>query len=380
MKNKMWKKLAAAGSAAALVLSLGTAALAAEEPVIYDEADGLKIGYVGWGFTDTTATFYLKCFEQLKRTANVDYELSDNWGKSCSADDVVEVIPTLAEAGCQGLICHSMSAKIVELCDKYNMYYALSGETIVDEELLEMCKADPYCVAIIPLDDYNGGYAAAQYLIEEKGAENICYERDSNRTLEENRMAGAKQACEDLGANWLAEYTGPDYADAIRDFVTSYPEMDALMQGNGSSSMAENAVSILKSMDVAGDVMMSTICNPVNAIGGYLDEGSLTVCMGGEGYEPELCSYLLINAMTGNRIDDEPFFGYVPYFKILTKDESDSFATFYSADSETLPVTDDYAAQNFLKVNNPELDNEWLTNWLTDNYNIQFFSEVNGLS
>lgn len=339
----------------------------AGEPKTYGEDETLQIAYIGWGFTDETAKFYVRNFEQIEEKFNVKYTLSDAWGTSTSAEDVVEVLPSLIEAGAQAVIVHSMSAKIVEICDNAGVYFTLSGEVILDENLQKLCDESPYYVGTVALNDVQAGYDMVKYLKEECGSTNIIYTRTSTRNLDENRLKGAKQACEELGVTLVGEYTGQDTAAAIRDFLASNPEIDGVVNGNGSSGEVDVCVQTLENEGKADLPLVST-CSPVGLETAF-DNGTLNMVMGGEGMEPTICSMLLINAMKGQRVEEAPILGYVSFFPITDSNGVRDYSKFFSG--ETLPLSMEALEANFLKKNNPELNNQYILDYFANEYNLE---------
>lgn len=356
------------GSAAGSDSSSETTAEAPEEAKTYGEDETLQIAYIGWGFADETALMYTKSFDMVSENFNVEYTLSDAWGNSTSAEDVVEVLPSLIEAGAQAVIVHSMSARIVEICNEAGVYFTLSGEVILDEELQAMCDASPYYVGTVALADYDGGYALGEYLAND-GCENVAYLRESTRNLEENRLQGATTALDEYGVTMVGEYCGREDAQALRDFVASNPDLDGVIISNGTNGKLDTAAQTLESLGVQNDIDLVSICSPVGHEA-YFENGTVNMIMAGEGFEPMICSMLLVNAMRGNRIDEEPFLDYVSYFPIEDASEIATYSTYFSSESELLPVTAEQLTNDWLKENNPDLNNEWISNWLDTEYNL----------
>lgn len=354
----------------------GTAAPAGT-PVTYEEGTPLQIAYIGWGFADETSLMYVKEFDMISSQFNVEYVLSDAWGTSTSAEDVVKVLPSLIEGGAQAVIVHSMSAKIVEICDNAGVYFTLSGEVILDEELQALCDASPYYVGTVALADYNGGYANVKFLAEEMGCKNVAYIRQTTRNLEENRLKGAKQAAADLGVNIVGEYTGEEQEQALRDFIANYPELDGVVIGNGTNGKLDMAAQTLESLGKENDIALVTISSPVGHEA-YFDSGTVNLIQAGEGFEPFICSMLLINAMYGHRVDEEPFLDYVQYFPIYESASITDYSTYFSSKSDLLPVPAEAASKEWYKPSNPELSNEWIANWLKTEYNIEAMKKAHG--
>lgn len=348
----------------------------AGEAKTYEEGSPLKIAYIGWGFADETSMMYLKEFDLVSSKFPVEYTLSDAWGTSNSAEDVVEVLPSLIEAGAQAVIVHSMSAKIVEICNNAQVYFTLSGEVILDQELQAMCDASPYYVGTVALADYDGGYAMGSKLAE-LGCKNVCYTRTSTRNLEENRLKGAKAALEENGINLVGEYCGEETSQAIRDYVASNPNLDGVIVGNGTNGQLDTAAQTLEALGIDQDVALVSICSPVGHEA-YFDNGTVNMIMSGEGFEPFICSMLLINAMYGYRVDEAPLLDYVNYFPITESAAVTDYSVYFSSKSDELPVTADDMVNLWYKPNNPDLNNEWISNWIANDYNIDAMNVSHG--
>ena len=349
---------------------------AGDGPVVYNEGDPLKIAYVGWGFANETSLMYLKEFDLISSVFNVEYELSDAWATSASAEDVVKVLPSMIEAGAQALICHSMSAKIVEICNANKIYFSLSGEVILDEELQKMCDESPYYVGTVALGDYNGGYANAE-MMAELGCKNVAYVRTKVRTVEENRLKGSIDGLEKNGINFLGEYCGTDLAQAVRDFVATNPDMDGLIVGNGSSGHLDTCAQTLEALGKAQDIALVSICSPVGHEN-YFNSGTVNQILAGEGFEPFICSMLLINAMYGHRIDEKPFLDYIDFFPVRDAESITEYSEYFSSESELLPVTAEQVEKDWYKPNNPDLNNAWISNYIANDYNIESMNEAHG--
>lgn len=335
----------------------------------YAEGEHVKIGYIGWGFADETALMYVREFEAISRAMpNVEFVLNDGWSVTYSAEDCIENIPSLVEAGCQGFIVHSMSAKMVEMFNEYQTYFSLSGEVILDEELQRLCDESPYFVGTVALGDYNGGYAMGEYLAKD-GRANIAYTRSQTRNLEENRVAGFRQAMADNNMEALGEYCGMEYVQAYRDYIANYAELDAIVVSNGTGDTLLSCLQTLEAEGVAGEIAVTSICSPIG-YEEYFDNGSLSLVMGGEGFEPFICAMLIINAMFGHRIDDAAILCYVDFFPITDSQGCADYAKYFASAQGGLPITDDQILANWYKPNNPDLNNEWIKNWIDTEFNL----------
>ena len=343
----------------------------------YGEDETLNIAYIGWGFVDETSLFYERNFEMLASTFNINYTYSDAWANSASAEDIVEVLPSLIEAGTQGVILHSMSARIVEMCNEAGVYFTLSGETIIDEELQALCDASPYWVGSIALGDYDAGYAAVEYLVNEEGATNIGYVRASTRTLEENRYQGAMQAIKDLGVTLVGEYCGQEQGQAIQDLAANFPQMDGLVMANGAGGSLSQGITALESTGRQEEIAFVTI-GPPSGYEAEVESGVVDMIIAGEGIEPTLCTMLLVNAMRGNRVEDTAIKAYVPLFPVTTGKEVEDYSVYFASDATEFPLTAEMLESEYLKKNNSELDNAYFEAFLEENYNINSFNESHG--
>lgn len=286
------KKLVALILALALALSLCTCAVA-------EEKEPVKIGFIGWGYTDGLGSAYQRYLEYLAPYCG--WEIS--YGTYVTAEDIQSEAENLIQKGCQVIMTTIASASLIQLCEKNQVYLAQWGSPVADPDLKATLEKSPYWVGCSTVDDYSSGRAMVDTLYD-LGCRNImALAPAAGNSCHDLRWSGIQDAAADHeDMKIVAEFRNASLAancpGAIQNALAMFPEMDGVVVTGASSGTLEAVVQTLDTEGVIGQVLHATLdIQPDTDV--YLDEGSLSFIGGGQ--YPEVCFLAIccVNAVDG---------------------------------------------------------------------------------
>ena len=258
------------------------------------DGETVKIGFIGWGFTDTLGGEYKKYFEYMGPEFGIDFNLV----VAVNQDEMVSQTESLIEAGVQGIISYQVTSSMMQLCEKNKVYLAQFGAAVDDQELKSYLEECEYWLGASDYDHYTCGVGMVDAL-HEAGCKNIItLGIAAGNPLHDQRLKGSKDEAEKFDdMNIIGEYLGntasvaQEYSEQVTNFITMYPELDGITMTGASNGCMEAVLQAIDTAGKTGEIKLATL-DVVEGTDIYLSEGSLVYTLGGQ--YPEVVFVALI--------------------------------------------------------------------------------------
>lgn len=315
-----------------------------------------KVGFINYSFTDTLSLAEKALLEHMGELFNCEFVFV---ASDMNDEAAIANVENLCSQGCDAIMTHiglGSIERIMSICESYGVYFATTNGLITDEAAYEKVKNNPYFVGGTSEDEYAASYTLVSTLVEKYGAKDICLVgRVAGATnSQDQRWAGFMQAVQDHpGVNVLSESRGknkPENAEAAQNLIALYPNMDAIVFTGAGMDAGSPYV---EAAGKVGEIMVGTIDIGAEADKAF-EKGSVSVAMGGQYPDPAFSFLLLYNALTGNKLSDEPIFGVMNYITIASLED---YNRYYALAVEQMPYTDEELLA-LSKKHNPDLTAE----------------------
>lgn len=266
------------------------------------EGETVKIGFIGWGFTDTLGGEYKKYFEYIGPEMGMEF----NFVVALNQDEMVSQTESLIEAGVKGIISYQVTSTMMQLCEKNQVYLAQFGAAIYDTELKEYLEGCEYWLGDSDFDHYETGVLIADAL-NENGCKNvITLGIAAGNPLHDLRLKGIQEEIGKFGdMNIIGEYLGntasvaQEYSEQVTNFITMYPELDGIAMTGASNGCMEAVLQAIDTAGKTGEIKLATL-DVVEGTDTYLSEGSLVYTMGGQYPEPIFVAIIMGDVIRGS--------------------------------------------------------------------------------
>lgn len=240
-----------------------------------DSSDKVKIGYVGWGFSDTESRHYVRLLDSAAKAAGFQME----YAVYSSVDDIVVQAEVLIEAGCKGLIVLVASPALMDLCEKNEVFLLQYASKIDDANVSKYLESSKYWAGVSYTANAKGGADALRTLYENGCRTVLLSAPPPGIPVHDDRFNGALQEAkkyDDLELiTWrAAEAWGREVGDAMSNYLNSYEEIDGILATGGGEGACD---SIVQAMDLAGVIgkVKFSVFDTVDNTADYLEEGAL---------------------------------------------------------------------------------------------------------
>jgi len=271
--------------------------------------DKYKIGMIWYGNTDAMGgTFYA----WANRAAEVlDVELVWALGSYTTADELADC-ENLINAGCDAIYFIPMDTaanlQLGNACQEAGVFWAISNRDIIDKEIYEAVYANPYFVTHI----YDNSYDVCKDMVKvlaDEGYTKVCMiSGDPTDAMMVDRNAGFTDGCKEYGIEILGTFQSTTdsavIVDGVSNFLTLYPEMEAILAVSGTAGVGEAIISTLEGSGKEQGSIKVAAFDTFSGNEKAFEDGWLVASCGG--YTSEcLVSFLsLINRVKGNEVSD----------------------------------------------------------------------------
>lgn len=274
-----------------------------------------------------------------------------------SSESIIHGVKTLIERGCDGIILTPTSdealPQVMRLCDDAGVYWIISLRPVNDPGTRALLESSKYFVGVVMQDDRVAGYELMR-LLGENGMRNVAvFSISKLNSAGESRERGIYLAAQECDMRVVAEVRNlaseEEVDKAVRAIRAAYPELDAIF--GVASSFVRVQTSTLKSIEGTGLGYVSIDYDP--SMAPYFDDGAILGVAGGNaGLISAFSSALLVNAVTGHPVSDEPVWLTVPYRMFFTAED---FRENMARDTTTPVFSPDSARRLLLKAHTPSL-------------------------
>lgn len=336
-----------------------------------------KIGMIWYGNTDPMGGTFYAWANHAAELLNVElvWHLGD-----FTTEAELAAAEQMITAGCEGIYFIPMDTaanlQVGNACMNANVYWAISNRDIIDEDIKAACYDNPYMVTHI----WDASYDLAKNMVKvlaDQGITKVCMiSGDPKDAMMVERNNGFKDGCAEYGIEILGTFQSDTDAkvitDGVSNFLTLYPNMEAILCVSGTAGVGEAIISTLEGSDrETGSVKVATF-DTFDGNKEAFEKGWLATCCGG--YTSEcLVSFLsLVNRVKGNTAPESPMKLTLTPIMITSAEEMDIFSAYVDN-----PEVQLYSDEDILAMVQPSCDQAYYQSVL-DGWTIDFVKEAVG--
>lgn len=289
-----------------------------------DEMPSFKFGIIYYSLTDTLGTEVVnKCTELAKMLGcEIQFVLASG------TDENVTAVENLCASGCNAILScwiDSGLPSILQICDRYGVYFGAISRQIPSEEIKQTVEAMPaykWWVGGVSENDYEAGYRLVQGLVD-KGCSKfalVAYAPGSSSSSD-GRFSGFMQALADNGLEPVAE--GRGNANEQAEFVNTMLTMDIdafVCTGSGM----DRCIQPIMAANKVGEVKLGTVDIGDGAMEA-LENDYVHVLLGGHAIDAVYSMINTYNFLTGTPLTDGPG-NYLLNFMVI--DSAETYADY----------------------------------------------------
>lgn len=340
-----------------------------------------KIGMIWYGNTDAMGGTFYAWANHAAEVLNV--ELVWSLGALDTATELTDC-ENLINAGCDGIYFIPMDTaanlQLGNACQQAGVYWATSNRDIIDDEVLAAVEANPYFVTRV----YDNSYDVCKNMVAElaeQGITKVCMiSGDPTDAMMVDRNNGFIDGCAENNIEILGTFQNPSSGDAttvvdgVNNFMTLYPEMEAILAVSGTNGVGE---AIMSALNGSGKGPVSIKVAAFDTFDGNqeaFDQGWLSVSCGGYTTECLISFLALVNRVQGNVIQDGVFEMTLSPLLITSSEEMQIFSQY--VDNPDVQLYSDELIQSLV---GPDVTVEDYQAVL-DDWSIDFVKEAVGLT
>ena len=340
-----------------------------------------KIGMIWYGNTDAMGGTFYAWANHAAEVLNV--ELVWSLGALDTATELTDC-ENLINAGCDGIYFIPMDTaanlQLGNACQQAGVYWATSNRDIIDDEVLAAVEANPYFVTRI----YDNSYDVCKNMVAElaeQGITKVCMiSGDPTDAMMVDRNNGFIDGCAENNIEILGTFQNPSSGDAttvvdgVNNFMTLYPEMEAILAVSGTNGVGEAIMSALNGSGKEPGSIKVAAFDTFDGNQEAFDQGWLSVSCGGYTTECLISFLALGNRVQGNVIQDGVFEMTLSPLLITSSEEMQIFSQY--VDNPDVQLYSDELIQSLV---GPDVTVEDYQAVL-DDWSIDFVKEAVGLT
>lgn len=340
-----------------------------------------KIGMIWYGNTDAMGGTFYAWANHAAEVLNV--ELVWSLGALDTATELTDC-ENLINAGCDGIYFIPMDTaanlQLGNACQQAGVYWATSNRDIIDDEVLAAVEANPYFVTRV----YDNSYDVCKNMVAElaeQGITKVCMiSGDPTDAMMVDRNNGFIDGCAENNMEILGTFQNPSSGDAttvvdgVNNFMTLYPEMEAILAVSGTNGVGEAIMSALNGSGKEPGSIKVAAFDTFDGNQEAFDQGWLSVSCGGYTTECLISFLALVNRVQGNVIQDGVFEMTLSPLLITSSEEMQIFSQY--VDNPDVQLYSDELIQSLV---GPDVTVEDYQAVL-DDWSIDFVKEAVGLT
>lgn len=329
----------------------------------------VKIGVLWYGWTDQLSLSIKKNLDYIGKEFNVEFMYTE----ALSPEAAISETQNMIQSDCKGIISIFIYADMIKQCDKAGVYLAEFCNGTTDPEILQAEKDSKYFVGIVNENDEACGEATVNDLYQ-RGCRNIVWlsAPAGLAANHDNRVRGIETALKTHpDMNVLSSYRGMDAASAMETFAVTYKKMDGIILTGGAGGNTESFYQVMTSEGLTERGVLLATFDIGEGTGDRLKSGDLAWIAGGQFATSGIAFTLVYNAITGNKILDDPTQVLDRNFMILQSYEDYGNYVKY-VEGDMPPYTGDELKALIVSLNNGKTvdDIRTLYKQYSDNYSI----------
>lgn len=340
-----------------------------------------KIGMIWYGNTDAMGGTFYAWANHAAEVLNV--ELVWSLGALDTATELTDC-ENLINAGCDGIYFIPMDTaanlQLGNACQQAGVYWATSNRDIIDDEVLAAVEANPYFVTRV----YDNSYDVCKNMVAElaeQGITKVCMiSGDPTDAMMVDRNNGFIDGCAENNIEILGTFQNPSSGDAttvvdgVNNFLTLYPEMQAILAVSGTNGVGDAIMSALNGSGKAPGSIKVAAFDTFDGNQEAFDQGWLSVSCGGYTTECLIAFLALVNRVQGNVIQEGVFEMTLSPLLITSAEDMEIFSQY--VDNPDVQLYSDELIQSLV---GPDVTVEDYQAVL-DDWSIDFVKEAVGLA
>ncbi len=275
----------------------------------------------------------------------------------------IDAVEKLITDGCAGIfvtpVSNDVLYNVTDMCDEAGVYFVISMRSITDDDVKAYVEASEYYLGMVYEDEYQAGYMLGKALYE-SGATNYCLlTTASDNTTGQTREQGLADAAEEFGLVCLDTYRDPSDAteavSAVESWIAKYgSEMEGIVRLGSNATGDQSAIAAKLEEYNNYDIKFVTLDTDENCVS-YLEEGTITATLSDLLIQDSIAAAtILTNAVTGNRMSDEPVELALQYSIISNADELAAYYEYMAVDEPIYNTSE--VSTNLLSLTITELE------------------------
>lgn len=340
-----------------------------------------KIGMIWYGNTDAMGSTFYAWANHAAEVLNV--ELVWSLGALDTATELTDC-ENLINAGCDGIYFIPMDTaanlQLGNACQQAGVYWATSNRDIIDDEVLAAVEANPYFVTRI----YDNSYDVCKNMVAElakQGITKVCMiSGDPTDAMMVDRNNGFIDGCAENNIEILGTFQNPSSGDAttvvdgVNNFLTLYPEMQAILAVSGTNGVGDAIMSALNGSGKAPGSIKVAAFDTFDGNQEAFEQGWLSVSCGGYTTECLVAFLALVNRVQGNVIQDGVFEMTLSPLLITSAEDMEIFSQY--VDNPDVQLYSDELIQSLVGPDVTVADYQAVL----DDWSIDFVKEAVGLA
>lgn len=340
-----------------------------------------KIGMIWYGNTDAMGGTFYAWANHAAEVLNV--ELVWSLGALDTATELTDC-ENLINAGCDGIYFIPMDTaanlQLGNACQQAGVYWATSNRDIIDDEVLAAVEANPYFVTRV----YDNSYDVCKNMVSElaeQGITKVCMiSGDPTDAMMVDRNNGFIDGCAENNIEILGTFQNPSSGDAttvvdgVNNFMTLYPEMEAILAVSGTNGVGDAIMSALNGSGREPGSIKVAAFDTFDGNQEAFEQGWLSVSCGGYTTECLVAFLALVNRVQGNVIQDGVFEMTLSPLLITSAEDMEIFSQY--VDNPDVQLYSDELIQSLV---GPDVTVEDYQAVL-DDWSIDFVKEAVGLT
>ncbi len=330
------------------------------------ELDPYKVGVMWYSYSDQLGSSIKKNLEYLGKDFNVEFTFVEAY----LPEDSVAATENLIQNGVDGIMSLVIYPDMIQQCETAGVYLSQFCNETTDADMLTMIADSKYFVGMVNENDEACGEAMVDDLYA-RGCRNIVWLSipAGAASNHDSRVRGIETAVAkypDLKV--LANYRGDKMGEALQSFAVTYPDMDGIIATGGSNGGTEEFYQIMTSEGLTDRGVVFATIDIGQGTGERLASGDLGWIGGGQFPTSGIAFSLLYNAITGNKILDNPEKALYRNFMTLQSEEDyNNYVKFVEGD---IPPYTSGEIKALIKAFNPDASIE-LYNLYNSTYSIE---------
>ena len=256
-----------------------------------------KVGVILYDLSNQWALNIMGCLEYLGEKLNVTFEYAVG---GTDPEMTITAVQNFGAAGCNGVLTlhpGAVMTTLTQICEENNMFIVSCNDPANASADYATFSQSPAFAGEVWEDDYKVSYDIATDMIA-KGAKTFALAGfpEGLAAQMDRRLAGARAAIADGGAEIVTEGLSFNKAEAAQNIISNFPDIDAYF------SSVETMTTVYQPIinaNLVGEILVNTY-DPGEGVLEAMQDGIISYAVDGTHADAMIGFVLLYNAMSGN--------------------------------------------------------------------------------